>query len=167
MLPSIPYLTLVDMYTISAFTFIGVIAICCIIFEKYNVDGTDFEGSFYIAIVLLFFALNGLFIHHASRCRMYERSKMNMDNHAAAALHRNFHQDSPEEEYLVHTAVHPVVANHVHDGSLRAEIQPKEAAGWLFEGVGRVEAVGTAQGGEKRFPDVSGLRARHLENYQK
>jgi hypothetical protein len=66
---------------------------------------------------------------------------MNMDNHAAAALHRNFHQDSPEEECLVHTAVHPVVANHVHNGSLRAEIQPKEAAGWLFEGVGHVETI--------------------------
>ena len=81
MLPEIPYLTTVDKYTIYAFIYVLICAICCVLFNYLGVEGSEFEDWFFIAVLVLLFIVHGILILHYYYCRIKEMYKTTIDRH--------------------------------------------------------------------------------------
>ena len=166
-LPQIPYLTLIDKYMNIALFFVFMIAVLCVIILAYDLEGSDEETYLFYSLLGATVLGHVIFAIHVYICRAIEYQKMTVNRHQVDILEEQrlanqcggqcmAGEPESKDEFLVHTYIHKMDDDrkdidgnerHTYTGALRKQIQPPEAAGWLFNGEGHVEEVAANGGG--------------------
>ena len=81
MLPTIPYLTTIDKYTMFAFGYVLACAFCCVLFNYLDIENTIFEDWFFISAIIFLIIIHSYLIYHYYRCRTVEIYKTTIDRH--------------------------------------------------------------------------------------
>ena len=151
-LPQISYLTIVDQFMLFSLIFVGSMSIICVSLDCLGLD--DPNGVINNRIFAVTFCLNIIshifLIFYCMYVRDLEHKKLLMNRHEIELLEYNrLNGDmTSQDEFLVHTYIHPEKTTELVDGSKhfvyegthRKDIYPDEAAGWLFEGKGELKA---------------------------
>ena len=81
LLPTIPYLTTIDKYTLFGFCYILLCAILCMVFNICGVENTPFEHYFFTYAIILLISIHIWLIYYCYNCRKIELNKMTIDRH--------------------------------------------------------------------------------------
>jgi hypothetical protein len=144
-LPSIAYLTLIDKYMISSLLYVGSMAVIVVILDYLEITDQADEPLAYIFVGMFGFQIVAmlLFVVICYFARKIELKKLIMTRHQVeiAEYERLNGVVDSKDEFLVHSYFNEKITSKLPDSSihstyagvLRNEIQPPEAAGWLFD----------------------------------
>jgi hypothetical protein len=138
MLPQIPYLTLVDKYMNLSFFYVMALSILCVLLKYYEIEEGEIEDYLFVFSIIgliVFHILMGVYFRHLINL---EKNKLTLNRHEVEEYEEKYMGVKDKEEFLVHTDIHKKGNHNVYEGTYRNRITPLEAAGWLFEGGGRV-----------------------------
>ena len=150
-LPNISYLTVIDKYMLFNLIFVGSMAMICVIIDYLgksdpNSDTDQTDNYLFVALVGVVVFGHIFFVFYCMYVRSIEIKKITFNRHEVELEEIRIGMESADkEEYLAHTFIHPKkgvdIHNEIHtvyEGTLRSRIDPVEAAGWLFDGKGKI-----------------------------